>query len=189
MNVSYKHQKRERGLSGIGVALALAIVAALTLSAITLPLSGRGAPSTAQADGGDFSLDFAASAPFTYDHTVGGGAFDDGTIGKDKDVVESLEAGNFQCGQVVSYLMQIVVDDGATGTQGIRLTNTFTANTTGQPGAGHSQILGVYINDPASVTGGVDGPQSADSGFSGPIDSTIANTTTFVTPVLVTANG
>src|SRR5688500_14808141 len=50
--------------------------------------------------GGDFSLDFVASAPFTYDHSTGGGAFDDRTIGKTNDVVESLEGGDFACGDI-----------------------------------------------------------------------------------------
>ena len=41
---------------------------------------------SAQADGGDYSLDFVAAEPFSYDHSTGGGAFNDRTIGT--DVVE-----------------------------------------------------------------------------------------------------
>src|SRR5262245_10870981 len=73
------------------------------------------------AAGGDFSLDFVASAPFTYDHDTGGGAFDDRTIGKNLDVVESLEGGDFACGDWVTHLVQVKVDSGASGVQNIRL--------------------------------------------------------------------
>src|SRR6185295_15823096 len=75
--------------------------------------------------GGDFSLDFVASAPFTYNHATGGGAFDDRTIGKTNDVVESLEGGDFKCGDIVSYLVQISVDNGAVGAQTIDLNFEF----------------------------------------------------------------
>ena len=50
-----------------------------------------------------------ASAPFTYDHQTGGGAYDERTIGKDKDVVESLEGGDFSCGDHVSYLLSMPI--------------------------------------------------------------------------------
>ena len=49
------------------------------------------------ADGGDFSLDFTAAAPLTYDHTTGGGAYNERDVGRDKDIVESLEGGDFAC--------------------------------------------------------------------------------------------
>ncbi len=64
-------------------------------------------------DGGDFSIDFAASRPSTYDHATGGGVFGDN--------VESLQGGDFECGQIVSYLTQIKVNAGATGSQTIAL--------------------------------------------------------------------
>src|SRR5919201_2970101 len=64
--------------------------------------------------GGDFSLDFVAAAPLTYNHATGGGAYDDRTIGRDKDVVESLEGGDFKCGEIVTYLVAITVDAPAT---------------------------------------------------------------------------
>src|SRR5688572_2507994 len=70
-------------------------------------------------DGGDFSLDFIAAAPFTYHHSTGGGAYDDRTIGKENDVVESLEGGDFAAGDIVTYFVAITVDAGATGVQTI----------------------------------------------------------------------
>src|SRR5436190_23971418 len=75
--------------------------------------------------GGDFSLDFVASAPFTYNHVTGGGAFDDRTIGKTSDVVESLEGGDFKCGDIVTYLVQISVASGAVGAQTVDLNFEF----------------------------------------------------------------
>jgi hypothetical protein len=38
-----------------------------------------------------------AAAPYTYNHQTGGGAYNDGTIGKDEDRVNSLEGGDFRC--------------------------------------------------------------------------------------------
>ncbi|HTH07890.1 MAG TPA: hypothetical protein VL916_18555, partial [Ilumatobacteraceae bacterium] len=61
----------------------------------------------ASAHGGEYSLDFVASAPTTYDHTTGGGAYDDRTIGVNKDVVESLEGGDFDCNDIVTFLTRI----------------------------------------------------------------------------------
>jgi hypothetical protein len=119
----------------------------------------------ARAAGGDFKLDFVASAPFTYNHSTGGGAFDDRTVGKNFDIVESLEGGDFACGDIVTYLTQIVVNAGAfAGAQTIDLPYRFTADTTGQSGVALIDITGVQINY-GSVSGG-DGPGGTDSGIS-----------------------
>ena len=40
--------------------------------------------------GGDFSLDFVAAAPFTYNHATGGGAYDDRTIGNPQDIHDEI---------------------------------------------------------------------------------------------------
>ncbi len=45
-----------------------------------------------QAGGGDFSLDFVASAPQTYDHATGGGAFDDRTVGVNRTLSSRSKA-------------------------------------------------------------------------------------------------
>jgi hypothetical protein len=97
--------------------------------AVVVTLGQRGA-----ASGGDFSLDFTAAAPFTYDHDTGGGAYNDRTVGKFNDIVESLEGGDFACADIVTYLTQIRVDAAAVGTQTIRLVFEFTAHSTGQQG-------------------------------------------------------
>ena len=101
----------------------------------------------AHADGGDFSLDFIAAGPFTYNHDTGvGGEYADRTISKTEGVVESLEGGDFSCGDRVVYFTQIVVDDGATGEQDIELDFSFLAETTGQPGAGHEELISASRN-------------------------------------------
>jgi hypothetical protein len=38
-----------------------------------------------------------ASAPHTYNHLTGGGAINDQTVGRDFDVVSSLEGDDFKC--------------------------------------------------------------------------------------------
>lgn len=86
----------------------------------------------ALAAGGDFSLDFTAAEPSSYDHATGGGAYNDRTIGK--DVVESLEGGDFACGDTVTFLTQITVDAGAVGSQSLAIGFEFTAHSTGQQG-------------------------------------------------------
>ena len=107
--------------------MALAVCAAAAA-----PLLGS---QSAFAAGGDFSLDFTAAAPLTYDHLTGGGTYDTRQVGRDKDIVESLEGGDFACGDTVSFLTQIRVDAGASLTpQTIRLRFEFTAHATGQQG-------------------------------------------------------
>ena len=101
---------------------------------------------TLYADGGDFVLDFVASGPYTYDHDTGGGAYNDRTVGKDLDVVESLQGGDFLCGDTVTYLVAITVDPAALGNQTIQLQFSFLAETTGQPGAAHADVTFVSIN-------------------------------------------
>ncbi len=118
---------------------------------------------SAWADGGDFSLDFVAAAPLTYNHLSGGGAYDDRTIGRDKDVVESLEGGDFACGDLVTFLTQIVVDSGASSAQTIELDYEFTAHSTGQQGVSLGDIVNQMVNYGA-VSGG-DGPGGTDSGI------------------------
>ncbi len=112
---------------------------------------------------GDFSLDFTAAAPLTYNHATGGGAYDDRTIGTNQDVVESLEGGDFNCGDIVTFLTQITVDQGATGSQTIAIDYSFLADATGQSGVGLCDIVGVKIN--YGNVGG-DGSGGTDAGIS-----------------------
>jgi uncharacterized repeat protein (TIGR01451 family) len=104
-------------------------------------------------DGGDIDLDYVAAGPFTYNHATGLGThpqfgYDNRTISKSSGVVESLEAGDFECGDWVTFFTQIVVDDGAGSSGTIELDYTFGAETTGQPGLGFDDIISVAINTP-----------------------------------------
>ncbi|MCL1051000.1 hypothetical protein L2755_15390 [Shewanella abyssi] len=96
--------------------------------------------------GGDFSLDFTASAPLSYDHNTGGGAYNDRTVGRDKDIVESLEGGDYACGDTVSFLTLVSVDSSGDDNQTIELDFEFTAHSTGQQGVALSDVTGYKIN-------------------------------------------
>ncbi len=103
----------------------------------------------------------------TYEHLTGGGTYDTRQVGRDKDIVESLEGGDFACGDIVSFLTQIRVDAGAVGAQAVPLRFEFTAYATGQQG-----IALVDNPDPPIARGtstSMNYPPSAvgDSGVSG----------------------
>ena len=91
------------------------------------------------------SLNFAASAPATYNHSTGGGVW--------APHVESLEGGDFTCGDIVTFLTEVTVDNGASGTQSIDISYSFLADSTGQSGVALGDILHVQVNagDPANV--------------------------------------
>jgi hypothetical protein len=117
------------------------------------------------AAGGDFSLDFTAAAPFTYDHDTGGGAFDDRTVGKNKDIVESLEGGDFACGDLVSFLTEIIVNPNANGAQTIDLKYVWTADTTGQSGIALDEMVNPPVINRGVIALGVgEGPGGTDAG-------------------------
>ena len=134
------------------------VLAAAIASAVVLAQSPA-----AFADGGDFKLDFIAAAPFTYDHTTGGGAFDDRTIGKANDVVESLEGGDFACGDWVTHFVQISVIPGA-AQQTARVTFKWTADSTGQSGAAYDQMHNPKINTGVIAGAEGEGPGGTDGG-------------------------
>lgn len=100
---------------------------------------------------GDFSIDFVAAAPYSYNHLTGGGAYDDRTIGTTTgDVVESLEGADFACGDIVTYLAAVTVDDVATADtdapQTIEMDFSFLMDTTGQSGVAIGDIVLVQVN-------------------------------------------
>lgn len=118
----------------------------------------------ALAGGTDVQIDFAAAAPLSYDHGTGGGAWNDKTIGRAADVVESLEGGDFACGDVVTYLVEVVVDSGATpGAQTLGMAFSFLADSTGQSGVGHVDVVRVLVNYGVGDSGIVDDGGSAVS--------------------------
>lgn len=138
---------------------------------------------TGAASGGDFSLDFTAAAPFSYDHSTGGGSYNDRTVGKFNDIVESLEGGDFACGDIVTFLTQIKVDAGAVGSQSIRVNLQYTAHSTGQQGVALVDNdpggLSASINSSAIDTGTVDDGGSTATVVAG---SEVYDGVTFVKP-------
>jgi uncharacterized repeat protein (TIGR01451 family) len=104
----------------------------------------------ASAAAGDFSIDFIAAAPESYNHLTGGGAYDNRTIGVGKDVVESLQGGDFSCGDIVTFFALVTVDDTSQADndepQTIEMNFSFTADTTGQSGAAFGDIVSVGVN-------------------------------------------
>lgn len=126
------------------------------------------------AAGGDFSADFTAAAPLTYNHDTGGGAYDDRTVGRDLDIVESLEGGDFECGDLVTFLTQIRVRAGAfNGAQTIQLDYRWLADSTGQSGVALDFFHNVQVNYGA-VSGG-DGAGGTDSGITNDDGGSVAN--------------
>ena len=140
------------------------------------------------ASGGDFSLDFTAAAPFSYNHDTGGGAYNHRTVGRFFDIVESLEGGDFVCGDVVTFLTQIRVSAAAVGSQTARLFFQFTAYATGQQGVALIDNDGLLpvpagvsaaINSSAIDSGTVDNGNSSATVVAG---SEIYDGVTFVKP-------
>ena len=96
--------------------------------------------------GGDVSLDYIAAGPFTYDHATGLGTYptfgyNDRTIDPNDGVVESLESGDFACGDHVTFFTQVAIDDGADGPGTVQLHQTWGMEPTGQPGLGFNNIV------------------------------------------------
>ena len=121
-------------------------------------------------------MTLAASAPLSYHHNdggvgnpVGGGAWDDGTTGVDKDIVKSLLGGDFVCGDTVTFLTQVVVADtasaGTDAPQTIELNYAFTADSTGQSGAALSEVTFVAVNY-GTIVDLIPGENTVDDGFS-----------------------
>ncbi len=127
---------------------AIAVAAAAIVASATVAV---GPPTNAvHAASGDFSIDLVAAAPESYNHLTGGGAYDDRTVGVDKDIVESLEGGDYACGDIVTYFTQVVVDDVQSadddGPQTIEMDFSFLADTTGQSGVAIGDIVDVKVN-------------------------------------------
>ncbi len=127
------------------------------------------------AAGSDFAnTDFAAAAPNTYDHATGGGAYNDRTKGDDHDITEQLEGYNFTCGDIVTYLTKIQIEESTVDpVQTAEFDFRFLGNSTGQRGAGQIDIVNVAINygdvengDDGNGTNSGAGSYGVDSGIS-----------------------
>jgi hypothetical protein len=109
-----------------------------------------------------------AAGPLTYNHQTGGGAYNDGTIGRDKDVVNSLEGGDFKCNDVASHFLRLAVSPSITGSRCVTTELTFTADTTGQPGVAYGDVPYFQIQfRNRTVENGVTCTQTCASGCPG----------------------
>src|SRR5215208_3231429 len=129
----------------IMIALSLIMGSQLSASAARMP-----APS-----GGDISIDYAAAAPFTYNHLTGvGGVYNQGGT---NDVVESLEGGDFNCGDIVVFFDAITVDAGASaGASTIEVVNSYNRFTTSGGAVGFFTVNSVTLqtSDPGYDSNG-----------------------------------
>lgn len=127
----------------------------LTAFLMVLPF---GFATVAQADGNDFSMDFAAATPGTYDQSTGtGGEYADGS---NPNVVEQLLGGDFACGDIVQFLTAVDTDDEATGAQTILLDYSFDAEPTGGGPVGYVDIVYASINPGDSGNENLDGNET-----------------------------
>jgi uncharacterized repeat protein (TIGR01451 family) len=132
----------------------------------TTAVAAPAAPPGGSLDGGDIDLDFIAAGPFTYNHATGLGTYpqfgyNDRQISKSNGVVESLESGDFECDDLVTFFTQITVDSGAASGGTIELDYTYGAETTGQPGLGFTDIISVAVNIPDDGNKNLDGDEVA----------------------------
>ncbi|MGE5225767.1 MAG: hypothetical protein ACM3OO_02725 [Planctomycetaceae bacterium] len=119
------------------------------------------APVQSGLDSGAISLDFIAAGPYTYNHTTGvGGAYDARTISKSTGVVESLEGGDFTCGDRVVFFTAITVDPGA-GSGGVDLNYTYEGETTSGAKVGFDHMFSASINSPDTGNENLSGDETA----------------------------
>jgi len=132
------------------------------------PSPATGKPSTPDAapaaqstlDGGGVTLDFIAAGPYTYDHTTGvGGAFNDRTISKSTGVVESLEGGDFACGDRVVFFTAITVEPNA-GSGSVEIDYTYDGQTTSGSSVGFDDLISASVNTGDSGNENLDGNES-----------------------------
>ena len=136
-------------------------IAKIALGALSL---GTLLVSPAQAAQKGISLDFAASYYRSYDHSIGGGAWDDKTI--NTDIENSLEGSEFVCGDYVSFLTKIALEDiqdlRDLGKMTLELNYEFDGDSTGTSGVGYTEFGEIGINR-APIVDLVAGEDETDS--------------------------
>lgn len=162
-------------------------VAVRPLAWLTLLLLGVhvGLAPVAAADGGDFSLDFAAAAPGTYSHATGLGGEYDG--GGPPGVVNSLSGSDFACNDRVELFTAVTVDPGAVGTQNIEIDFSFATQPSGQPGAGFRDLVSASPNggDSGMSTNGNEAVTIVSETSDGTVDATIGITSLEASEVFI----
>ena len=150
---------------GIGTLL-IGLAATLIVAALVASRTGPWDAGPVFADGGDFKFDHVAAQDTTY-HKSGpfGGneigsaegqdlGYDDRTV--NTDVVEQLEAVDFECGNRVVFFTRVSVDAGGEDDQTIFVIYDFDAENNGQQGVGYEEVVAVGLS-------GVDFPPPSQS--------------------------
>jgi uncharacterized repeat protein (TIGR01451 family)/fimbrial isopeptide formation D2 family protein len=92
-----------------------------------------------------------AAHPGTYNHVLGtGGSY---ASGGNDTTVESLNSGDFRCGEQVVYFLRMEADSGTSGGSTVDITTSFEGLTTGQPGIGHERIVAVSLQEQSGGDG------------------------------------
>jgi hypothetical protein len=153
MRKTWKQSQLGRSRAGWMLAVALiagALLAVLIPALSPEPASRSGSAPRVYADGGDFSLDFIAAEPETYDHLTGietsAGALQYDERAINTNVVEQLEAEDFACGERVVYFTRVTTEPAAADDQTIFVTMQFDAVNNGQQGAGYDDVVAVGIS-------------------------------------------
>lgn len=93
-------------------------------------------------------IDFTAAAPKSYSHLVGGGAYDTGK--SNVDTVQQLEGKDFVCGDIVSFMTKIKMNDGEAAGYGattLRLRYSWDMAATGSStGVAFADLIHAQIN-------------------------------------------
>ena len=99
----------------------------------------------AQGNTVDYSVQFVGASASTYDHTRGGGAYNDGALGSDVDTV--IPAAEFTPGEIVRYFAVITAGaDAGESPRAVELHLNFDAASSAQPGAALSEIIATTVN-------------------------------------------
>ncbi|WMW25525.1 hypothetical protein RE474_02050 [Methanolobus sediminis] len=138
----------------------------------------------ASAADSDISVDFVAAAPGSYNHLTGGGAYDDGTVGVNEDIVNSLEGGDYKCGDIVTFFAVVHVDNTASAQtdapQTIEMNFSFLMDTTGQSGVAIGDVVDVHVNY-GTIEDLIAGENNIDDGIyddGGSVATLVSKTTT-----------
>ncbi|NCF69284.1 MAG: LruC domain-containing protein [Chloroflexi bacterium] len=163
------------------------VLVSLAIFLVGLISFSGGAVEKVLASPADFkNTDFVASAPYTYNHATGGGAYDDRTIGDLNDVVEQLEGAQFSCNDIVTFLFVVEMEAATVdAVQTAEFDLRFLADSTGQTGAAIADVLSAKVNY-GPVQGG-DGSGGTDSGINDDGGSTATLVSETLTGPLFTA--
>ena len=150
--LQFRTMKQHR-MAVLGLPLALIGTVLMIALALVLTPGGETGIPRAEADGGDFRLDFVAAESTTYVHqgteegdetAPGSLQFDARAVGV--NVSESLQPQDFRCGDRIIFFTEVTVRSGALLAQTIEINYEFQAQNNGQAAIGYEQVLDVGLS-------------------------------------------